>query len=221
LRSPEHHISELTGREHFQGYRIYRYQGKSIGLDPFQVSDLVAQFDIIDGLGFDTGLPPLGEDGLREFVDSNLLDGFPYWYSVTSFSTPNQQDGLPEFESGFYSNGKLVYPGPAPASADNPRTVGVYPNPYRSGSLFDNDSEGELGRKLWFTGLPARCRIQIFTLPGELVKTLNHDDPTSGQEAWDPVLTEKGRAVATGLFIYVVENQDTGEIQRGKLVIIK
>jgi hypothetical protein len=29
------------------------------------------------------------------------------------------------------------------------------------------------------------------------------------------------RAIATGLYIYVVEDLNTGEIQRGKLVIIK
>jgi len=29
------------------------------------------------------------------------------------------------------------------------------------------------------------------------------------------------RAIASGLYIYVVENLDTGERQRGKLVIIK
>ena len=220
-RSPEHHISEITGREHFQGYRIYRFRGETIPGDPFVVSDLVAQFDVVDGIGFDTGLPPLNEDGLREFVDTNLLDGFPYWYSVTSFSAPNYQDGLPEFESGYYSNGKLVYPGPAPAGADNPRSVGVYPNPYRAGSLFDNRRDAELGRKIWFTGLPARCRIQVFTLVGDVVHTLEHDDPSSGQEPWDPMLTEHGRAVATGLYVYAVENLDTGEIQRGKLVIIK
>jgi hypothetical protein len=221
LRSPEHHISDITGRQDFQGYRIYRYQGDAISGDPFVISEMVAQYDIIDGIGFDTGIPPLNEDGMREFVDTGLLDGFPYWYSVTSFSASNLQDGLDEFESGFNANAKLVYPGPAPAGADNPRSIGVYPNPYRAGSMFDTRTgEQELGRKIWFTGLPAKCRIQVFTLVGELVKTLYHDDPASGQEPWD-ILSEDTRAIASGLYIYVVEDQNTGETQRGKLVIIK
>ena len=221
LRSPEHHISDITGRQDFQGYRIYRYQGDAITGDPFVISELVAQYDIIDGIGFDTGIPPLNEDGMREFVDTGLLDGFPYWYSVTSYSASNLQDGLDEFESGFNANAKLVYPGPAPAGADNPRSIGVYPNPYRAGSMFDSRTgEQELGRKIWFTGLPAKCRIEVFTLVGELVKTLYHDDPSSGQEPWD-ILSEDTRAIASGLYIYVVEDQDTGETQRGKLVIIK
>ncbi len=38
--------------------------------------------------------------------------------------------------------------------------------------------------------------------------------------AWD-ILSEYDRAIASGLYIYVVENLDSGEVQRGKLVIIK
>ena len=74
--------------------------------------------------------------------------------------------------------------------------------------------------RIWFTNLPARCTIKIFTVAGDLVRTLRHDDPAEGKQAWD-VLSEYGRAIASGLYIYVVENLDTGEIQRGKLVIIK
>lgn len=221
-RSPEHHISAITGNPDFQGYRVWRYQAKdfSAGL-PKEVAQLVGEFDVIDGIGFDTGLPPLNEDGKREFVDTGLLSGFPYWYSVTSFSAPLPEFQLPSFRSGFMENAQLIYPGPAPADADNPRTVGVYPNPYRAGSEFDARlGTIEKGRKVWFTGLPARCTIRIFTLVGELVQTLHHDDPALGQRSWD-LLSSYGRVIATGLYVYVVEDLDTGEIQRGKLVIIK
>jgi hypothetical protein len=220
-RSPEQHISTITGKPDFQGYRIYRFQGTAITEDPYTLATLVAQYDKIDGVGFDTGLPPLDEEGRRTFTDDYLLDGFPYWYAVVSFSAPDLEEGLPEFQSGFNENAVLLYPGPAAASPENPRTVGVYPNPYRVGSYFDSaHGDVELGRKIWFTGLPARCRIQVFTLSGEVVKTLYHDDLTSGQEPWD-LLSEPVRAIATGLYVYVVEDEQSGEIQRGKLVIIK
>ena len=131
-----------------------------------------------------------------------------------SFSPPDLEEGLPSFQSGFNENSMLVFPGPAPASAEYDWTIGVYPNPYRAGSLFDNpDTEMELGRKIWFTGLPPRSRIQVFNLVGELVKTLHHDDPTSGQEPWD-ILSEPVRAIATGLYIYAVEDLETGEAVR-------
>jgi hypothetical protein len=222
LRVPEHHISANTGRPDFQGYRVLRYQGETISEDPYELATLVAQFDKVDGVGFDTGLPPLDENGHRRVVDTDLLDGFPYTYSVVSFSAPDYAEELPEFQSGFNENSQVVFPGPAPAGADNPRTIGVYPNPYRAGSLFDSRTEDELelGRKIWFTGLPARCKIQVCNLVGEVVVTLHHDDPASGQESWD-VLSGHGRAIASGLYIYVVTDSDTGEVQRGKLVIIK
>ncbi|MBK7771749.1 MAG: hypothetical protein IPI48_14845 [bacterium] len=223
LRSPEHHISLITGREDFQGYRIYRFQGTSLSGNPFETATMVAQFDRIDGIGFDTGLPPRGEDGRRRFTDTGLLDGFPYWYAVTTFSAPDIEDGLPEFESGFNENADLVFPGPGAAGSGATGGVGVYPNPYRAASLFDSRATGgvaETGRKLWFTGLPARSRIQVFTLAGDLIKTLEHDDPNSGQEAWD-LISEPVRAIASGLYIYAVTDLDTGDVQRGKLVIIK
>jgi len=220
-RSPEQHISTITGRPDFQGYRIYRYQGLRIDQDPYRLSNLVAQFDVVDGTGFDTDLPPLNADGLREFVDTGVLDGFPYWYSVVSYSAPDLDQGLPEFQSGFNENAVLVYPGPAARPAAGDGRVSVVPNPYRAGSLFDNPGgELELGRSIWFVNLPPRCTIKVFTVAGDLVRTLHHDDPVDGKQRWD-VLSEHGRAIATGLYVYVVENLDSGEIQRGKLVIIK
>jgi len=220
-RSPEQHISEITDKLDFQGYRIYRYQGLNIDRDPYELATVVAEFDKIDGFGFDTGLPPLNADGQREFVDAGLLDGFPYWYSVISFSAPDVEEGLPEFQSGFNENSLLVYPGPAARASSGEGKVGVAPNPYRAGSAFDNPGgEVELGRRIWFMNLPPRCTIKIFTLAGDLVRTLDHADPVEGKHAWD-VLSEYGRAIATGLYVWVVENLDSGEIQRGKLVIIK
>ncbi|MBD3222974.1 hypothetical protein GF314_17225 [bacterium] len=220
-RSPEFHVSEITGEPDFQGYRVYRYQGLDIEEDPYSVATLVAQFDIVDGVGFDTGLPPLNEDGRREFVDTGLRDGLPYWYSVVSYSAPNVEEGLPEFPSGFNENAMLVFPGPAPVATSSAGRVTVAPNPYRAGSHFDNPGgEVELGRKIWFLNLPPRCRIKIYTVAGDLVRTLEHEDPVDGKIAWD-VLSEYGRAIASGLYVYVVENLDSGEVQRGKLVIIK
>ncbi len=223
LRSPEHHVSVVTGERDFQGYRIYRYQGNAIELQPGQSSPrdaatLVAQFDIVDGIGFDTGLPPLNEDGLREFTDTGLLEGFPYLFAVTCFTARNVQHGLEELESGFQKIDP-VYPGPAPVAGGSPG-VGVYPNPYRAGSLYDDRIDVETKRKVWFTNLPARCSIKIFTLAGDLVQTIEHDDAESGQEPWN-LISRQGRAIASGLYIFAVEDADTGEVQHGKLVIIK
>lgn len=220
-QSPEFHRSSITNKRDFQGYRIFRFQGETITRDPYSLATLVAEYDRIDGVGFDTGLPPFDLDGRRRFVDEHLLDGFPYWYSIVSFSAPDLEAGLPEFQSGFNENARLVFPGSAPSTPTDRRAVGVFPNPYRAGSLFDSPrGEVELGRRIWFTGLPPRSVIQVFNLAGDLIRTLHHDDPDSGQEPWD-LLTEPVRALASGLYVYVVTDLASGEVQRGKLVIIK
>ena len=41
-RSPEQHISTITGKPDFQGYRIYRYQGSRIDQDPYEIRNLAS-----------------------------------------------------------------------------------------------------------------------------------------------------------------------------------
>jgi len=228
---PEYHRSELTREYDFQGYRIYRIDGEEIGGDPFEQASLLAEFDRTewpdgspDPWGFNLGLPPL-VDGMREFVDTGVRNGFPYWYAVTSFTNRNPRLGLEELQSGFNENATLIIPGSAPGDTPgNPRSVGVYPNPYRGSGYFDDrrptGEPSELGRQIWFTNVPAHARILIYNLSGALVDRLTHDDPSTGQVAWD-MLSENTRALAPGLYIYVVEDLDSGETQRGKLVILK
>lgn len=232
--SPEYHRSEFTGEYDFQGYRVYRIQGEAIVGDPFDQASLIAEFDRthwpdgrVDDVGFNTGLPPLDEDGKRVFVDENVLDGFNYWYAVTSYASRNPRLDLPELESGFNENARAVRPGSAPpATGDGGAAweVGVYPNPYRSTSRFDDRLPGgqpaELGRQVWFTNVPDRARIDIYNLAGTRVDRILHDQPGEGQVAWD-MLSVESRAIAPGLYIFAVEDLATGEVARGKLVILK
>jgi hypothetical protein len=231
LASPEYHRSDFTNEYDFQGYRIYRFQGESLTGDPFEVSSLLAEFDRTqwpdgtpDDVGFNAGLPPLNQDGQREFVDENVLNGVTYWYAVTSYASRNPRLGLPELESGFNENSMQVVPGSGPARAGGPR-VGVYPNPYRAVSLFDTIDPNtgqpfELQRSIYFTNVPASATIEIYNLSGARIDRLERRDASTGQVEWDMV-SENTRAIASGLYIYVVRNDDTGEIQRGKLVILK
>ncbi len=229
--SPEYHRSEFTGDYDFQGYRVYRIDGAEITGDPFKQASLIAEFDRVtwpdgtpDTWGYNLGLPHMTADGKREFIDRGVRDGFKYWYSVTSYSNRRPRQGLEELESGFNENSILVTPGSAPGGASNPNTVGVYPNPYRGSSLFDarrpTGEPAELGRKIYFTNVPARAIISIYNISGTLVDKLQRDDASTGQVAWD-MLSENTRALAPGLYVYAVENLDTGETQTGKLVILK
>ncbi len=93
----------LTGKENFEGYKIYRSDdlgvtwgtpttdafGNIVGYKPIKIYDLI---DGIKGpdpvfnqlLGDDTGIK-------HSFVDDHLINGVEYWYCVTSFTKGNQK----------------------------------------------------------------------------------------------------------------------------------
>jgi hypothetical protein len=109
------------------------------------------------------------------------------------------------------------------------KIVKVVPNPY---VIFDAWEKTTDQRFVRFTHLPNECTIRIYTLSGDLVKTIKHKDTNTqpldvgGTEAWDftnespgadPTRTA-GQLVASGVYVYHVESP-VGEAI-GKLVFI-
>lgn len=75
-------------------------------------------------------------------------------------------------------------------------------------------------REIVFTRLTAKVTIRIYTISGELVKTLLKDSGASDELAWQPVHNDSGAPVASGVYIYHVESTD-GKTKIGKLMVIK
>ena len=76
---------------------------------------------------------------------------------------------------------------------------------------------------MMITGLPEKCKISIFTVTGELVRTLPQDDPSSGFEYWN-LRNENNQEVAPGLYLFTIEDTTTGNTNEpyvGKFVIIR
>jgi hypothetical protein len=69
-----------------------------------------------------------------------------------------------------------------------------------------------------FIHLPTKCTIRVFTLSGDQVTTLYHDDPVVGELTWN-LLSESNRALASGVYIFTVES-DLGK-QIGKFALIR
>lgn len=100
--------------------------------------------------------------------------------------------------------------------------VKVVPNPY----LINNEwQQSSLIRRLRFINLPGECTIRIFTLNGDLIKTILHkatigsvQGDAGGDEWWD-LLTENRQLVASGVYIFHIDSK-VGE-QVGKFVIIR
>jgi hypothetical protein len=98
----------------------------------------------------------------------------------------------------------------------------VVPNPYVGSASFEAERfavSGRGERRMEFRGLPANCTIRIYTVRGELVRTLGHDGSNDGFVAWD-LRTKDNLDVAPGLYIFHVDGGETGE-HIGKFAIIK
>jgi len=98
--------------------------------------------------------------------------------------------------------------------------IKVVPNPYVVSSLYEPEF-GELRREplrqIQFINLPTECKIYIFTIDGDLIKTIYHNS-NSGTATWD-LRTEGGREIATGIYVYVVEAY--GEKYLNRFAVIK
>lgn len=101
--------------------------------------------------------------------------------------------------------------------------IRVVPNPYVVTAEWEEKSPYSSGRgprKIQFTNLPQRCTIRIYTVSGELVRTIEHDAPIiDGSESWD-LLTRDNLAVSYGLYIFHVDAPGVGE-KIGKFALIK
>ncbi len=91
-----------------------------------------------------------------------------------------------------------VYPTGGPTS--NLERVAVVPNPYRRTEPWDQPGSHELH----FINLPSKARIRIFTLAGDLVAEIHHEDAVLDFARWD-LKNADGRDVASGIYIYRVE----------------
>ena len=74
--------------------------------------------------------------------------------------------------------------------------------------------------QITFTRLTAKVTIRIYTIAGELVKTIVKDSGSSDEVSWVPVVNEAGRPVASGVYLYHVDSTD-GKSYIGKIMVIK
>ncbi len=102
--------------------------------------------------------------------------------------------------------------------------IKVVPNPYvvtheaePKLSSFVTSGRGE--RFIRFTHVPYQAKISIFTVRGELVKTLYQDDMYNGDVKWN-LRTDENLDAAFGVYIYVVEAKGIGT-KTGKFALIK
>ena len=248
-KSSELSKDPVTGKLDFEGYRVYRSNpGDDKGGDILNRATLLAQYDKPGNqTGFNNGFDRIQMNEARFFAGDttaywyrleakSLKLGWQYLFSVTAIDEGDPLAGLESFESSRVANSIRVFPG-TPADEDGSFEVGVYPNPYRVNAAWDGETSRT--RKLNFYNLPADSEIRIYTLAGEIVTTLKHDSATysgdtrwyndfsaenriqsGGEHSWD-LLSDSGLSISGGLYLFTVKDFNSGDVQRGKFVIIK
>ncbi|MBN1543176.1 hypothetical protein JW992_13620 [candidate division KSB1 bacterium] len=203
----------------FEGYRLYKSTISTDG--PWT---LLAEYDIPGNtIGFNTGLN-------YEYIDTGLLNNVEYYYTLTAYSKPDPASQFPSQETSLRANAITVIPGTAA-----PETVGkvaVVPNPYRGDVAYNSynppwekpggsrDRWMEQDRRIQFINLPSKCEIKIYTLAGDLIDVIHHDNPDKGFEDWNLTSTI-GQAISSGIYLFTVEDLNNFNVQTGKFVIIK
>lgn len=229
-----------TGGRLFEGFRVWRSESPIYNPSTFA---LIRQYDVADDLNFEYGT------GIEySLIDSGLVRGKTYWYAVTSFSIPGisivdvpvdsvtiRTDTLfsKPTQSDYGENAERVI---LPFEVGEVGEALVVPNPYRTDVDYTYEGGGWEGvsrdwsenkRVVWFIHLPPKCTIRVFTLAGDLINTIVHDDAVrtgsipaqvTGQEEM-LLVTSSGRAMSSGIYVFSVDSEKGRQV--GKFVVIR
>jgi hypothetical protein len=247
-------IDPITRQKDFEGYRLYRSNvGDDLDQNLAENNNLIAQWDSAGNeFGFNNGFESVLLDEPKVFdgdpvtyrfkyTMNNLLNGWQYQFTVTAFDKGNKQINLDPLESSFTENELRVFTGAEaePINKKEKTHIGVYPNPYKTSAAWDGTTSRT--QKLYFTRLPAKCTINIYTSNGDLVASLNHDASSyqgqdskwfeaygsegkmafsGGEHAWD-LLSNAKTSISMGVYLFTVKDAATGNIEVGKFAIMK
>jgi len=207
----EHSRDPLTGEKDFEGYRLYRSLDKSAWT-------LLGEWDIVNNVGNNTGLPLFNPDGLYEYVDTDVTNGYLYYYSVTAFDRGSSS--LASLE-----NGKSIEYSAQPGSKTTGNSVDedlirVVPNPFIVKAPWDftptQDNPAE--ERIQFQNVPVNSKVTVFNLAGDMIIELQQEGD-QGWVDWD-LITRNRQKIVSGLYLYVVEPPE-GDNFIGKFVVVR
>ncbi len=178
-------------------------------LDHFVIWRSVAGMGPWDSLGV-LAIGEVNGDGLYEFLDTDpdFKVGEYRYYSVTSVDEHGEHSGRTNIQRFVKTIGAIE-------EADLSE-IAVVPNPFYIESGYTGG--GESVNKLGFYRLPPACTIRIFSYAGQLVKTIEHDDPVYSTE-WFQV-SRNEQEIASGLYFFVVTTP-SGRSTSGKFIVVK
>lgn len=204
-RIPDAYDGALT----LAGYILYRSAYLPIGA--WTVVDTVMKGD-----------PAVLINGRYEYVDSLVDIGKGYYYALTAYNAGRSTwtgvqtvTNVPPMETSIFANRTtipFVATLPPTASVEN---ILVVPNPFVIGGGFSQPGAGD---KIQFVNIPNPCTIRIYTVRGDLVKTLEVPEGAGAIVSWDQV-TDYGQFVKSGIYVFHVDSPVGTRV--GKLAIVR
>ena len=238
---PESVPDPLTGVKDFAGYQVWKAEGwrRESNIPSDEMWRLIADYDSTELGNIDTGLTGVGK---YRFVDTRVQNGFFYWYAVTAYDkgtfrmevdttaapaeTTYTRTEAPKFGKYTQNMQRVMPHTTATQTLDD---VYVVPNPYRERAAWDlaETSFEPTGRRIKFFNLPTRATIRIYTLAGDHVATIEHDDNAPGlgseppgQTSWN-LISKNNQDTVSGIYLYHVHSEVDGSEKVGKFVIIR
>jgi hypothetical protein len=245
-RNAESNKDPLTNQKDFDGYAVYRTERQDAGGNP--IWDTLAVYVLNNAISpkdtnwigrpFLKNWPPpyyvSGSDTMCQFIQPGISNGLIYTYAVTAFDRGDTTLGINRLENpiGRGRGSTKVFMANAPAQQSVQR-IRVVPNPFMGSSKFNNPNPIDNNpwvNRIRFINLPPDAKITIFTLVGDLVKSIKAGDIVyrsrdaaiagdfSGVAEWD-LVTRNNQEAVSGLYIYSVESSYGN--YTGKFVIIR
>lgn len=197
------------GLNSLAGYIVYRSGYLPIG--PWAVVDTVLKGD-----------PAYLANGAYTLVDSTVDIGKGYYYALTAFNGGRATwqgvqtvTNVPPLETSIFANRTSTPFVATLAPTASVEDILVVPNPFVIGAGFSQPGASD---KIQFVNIPNPCTIRIYTVRGDLVRTLVVPDGAGAIASWDQV-TDFGQFVKSGIYVYHVDSPVGTTV--GKLAIIR
>ncbi len=220
------------GSQDLDGYRIYRSQDFQYVSDTEDPVFRGAAWTLLEDLSVAEAAALFdAELGRYRYVDESVEFGRRYGYYVAAYNADpgpwTSANGtvvsdLGELVSGSYNRSAATSALAGPVASFD---IYAVPNPFvfgdESRSFGLNDPY-----RIEFRNMPERATIRIYTISGDLIRTIEHGPDARGNlfgtTSWDQK-SDSGLLVAPGLYVYHVRSQTegVGGDVTGKLMIVR
>jgi len=196
----------------------------SLKWDVFEDDPNVTGFEIYRATGkYDSTyyLVHTADRSARAFADTTPIRGLDYYYYILTVGQespgdPSQNIPARKLKSGRYYT-QTYDPAQLRRAAVTTGNIRVVPNPYNISASQQLSFSG--ADQLAFFGVPKKCTIKIYSELGELIDTIEKDDPSSDVRWFSE--TSSKQLIVSGIYIAVITDDVTGEKFITKFAVIR